>query len=269
MRSASDGSIELSVAEVFYINNAGTGLVKMIPGCPSKWTETRTASLARNYTSYRPLSVKVSWQPGIATSTPGYIAIGSVYNGGRVSGDDTDIEAMTKFCVASSGGVMSSAWRPVSTSLPLGKNLSKNTYPTYQVSELDDVPFWILLVKSHADITGYIRVTATFSLRNPIVGIVNPPVSGSGTATFVNSEAGTVMTMPKSAISGILAKGQQLLFTSTQRIVNKLGDTICNILGGFIAQLTGSEGDTYQFAVPPDYASQTANAYVIGRHENF
>lgn len=264
-----DGSIRLNVAEIFYINNTGSGLTKMIPGCPTKWSDTRTASLARNYTSYRPTRIHIEWQPGIATATPGYVAIGSVYNGGRVSGDDNDVETMTKFCVASSGGIMGTAWRPLSTTLPLGRNLSKNTYPTYQVSELDDIPFWILFVKSHPDITGYIRVVASYTLRNPIVGIQNPPISGNGTASFVNSDTGTTMTIPKSSISGIVTKGQQILFTTAQKIVNKVGDTICNILGGFIAQLTGTADDNYTFAVPSDYATQTATAYVVGRHENF
>lgn len=269
MKTRKDGSISLSVAEVFHVMPNGTGLTVMVPGCPTKWTDTRTASLARNYTAYRPTKLSVQWLPAISTSSTGYVAIGSVYNGGRVSGDDNDVDAMTKFCVSSAGGVMSTAWRPVTTSFPLGSNLSKNTYPTYQVSELDDIPLWVLFVKSNADTTGYLRVTATFILRNPIVGITNPPISGSGTATFVNGDTGTTMTLAKSAISGLLSKGQQLLITTASRLVNKAGETISNILGGIIAQLTGTDNDNYIFSVSHDINSQTAKAYIIGRHENF
>lgn len=265
-----NGALYLECSEIFSINTEEVGLVRMIPINPAKWYGTRSAAIARNYTSFRPTYLHISWLPSIGTNVAGHIALGSAYDGSRVAGDALDSDVMTRFCISSNGGAMSTCWQPIHTTMPLGRNLGKNAYPIYQVSELDDIPLWVLVAKSNAAIRGYVRVTAKFTLRNQTVNITSVPVAGSATATFTTAESGpTKMSVPKSAFAGIYEQGQQFLFTTAKQLLNKAGQAMVNVLGGIIAHYTGIDGDNYQFEVANDIAGQEAPVYMIGREENF
>lgn len=265
----SDTSASLTSVEIFPIQAREVGCAFMLPMSPSKWSGTRTAVLASTYDSFRPLSCSVSWEPAVATSTPGSVALGTVFAGCRLPADDS-WASLSSSLAATNGGFISTIWDHSSSNISLQRNLRANLFPLYNIQS-DDIPFWICVASSAASesVLGYLVVKTKFTLRNPAVPGSAPPVSGSGAFDFSVKDGKTTLTVAKSVVNKVLSTGQDFLFSFARRLVNSAGAPITSILDTILGHLTSVTEAAYQFSVDSNIAAQTALGYIVGISTNF
>lgn len=266
VQTHTDGSAVLKIREIFPIRQTTIGLARAIPICPTKWTGTRTASIAATYMSHRPL--RVSWQyiPATSANTAGSIAVGTVWAGCRLPNTDS-IEDLCQYLPCTNGGSLSSVWQPCSSAVSCGRNLRANQFPLYEVSS-DDIPFWIVAASDGTAVIGSLVITAEFTLRNPITPGASGPVSYSGNVTFTAEQDKTIFSLPKDAVSAPLSVGQELCFTPLRNLMNRTGSIMTQALATFVASVM-TIGDQIQFSVDPNYAAASFNAVLMGRSPNF
>lgn len=266
-----DTSASLTSVEIFPVTARSSGCALMIPMTPTKWSSTRTAQLAATYDSFRPLSCTLSWEPAVSTSTPGSVAIGTVFAGCRLPASN-DWTSLSSALAATNGGMISTIWDHNTTTISLQKNLRANLFPLYNVDP-DDIPFWICVASNASSDTtlGYIVLKTKFTLRNPAVPGSLPPLSGRVEASFThNSESNTTtMSIASAALNRAVQVGQDIIFTFGQQLVNTASQIGVNILEGVIARVTALSGGAYQFSVDNSIATQQAIGYVIGVGSNF
>lgn len=268
----SAGDTTLGVSETFPIYSTGDGCSFLLPICPTKWSNTRAASLTAAFSSHRPLSLTYQWDPAVGTSTPGSIAIGTIFAGNRLPVADDSWSSVSRALNCTNGGTIFSIWAKTNRRVMLGRNLTQNQYPLYEVSA-DDIPFWIAVATSvdKGTLIGYLTVNAVFTLRNPTAGQMSPPTTASGDLTFTHDEEKKTTTLktPKSMWNKALSLGQDYLLTAGKSLVNTLGSKVVGILSPFIASLTSDDGDSYTFNVDSNLATQSALGYCIGLASNF
>lgn len=254
----------LVVNEVFPIETSDVnGFSWVLPICPTKWINTRASVLAGTYSSHRPIRVRVTWMPAVGTTATGSVSFGTVFDGARVSySNANDLHTLLP---ATPGGFLTSAWCPKSTFIPLGRNLRANTFPMYEVSD-DDIPFWLLVHLDNASIKGVIKISAEFSLHNPINNIATPAAGGSVLLTVTNADNSTSATFNSSQSFSV---GDMLSFAPWKNIVNTAGAVVTNALGTLIGKVTKQTGNQYTIALSNDIASQNALVSLIGRAANF
>lgn len=231
-----------------------------MPICPTKWVGTRTQVLASTYTAHRPLELRVRWVPSVGTSTPGMIAIGTVFDGARVNltGEfDTDSRTLA----ATNGGVITTVWKPTSTNINLKRNLRANTFPLYEVSD-DDIPLWIAAVNSlnQEGVVGQLIIRAKFTLRNPSMN-ASTPVSWSGEATITRSGEKSSMTL-QGNFTPTPSVGNMYNFAFGKNLKNDEGNIIAQALQSVGGQVTNLSPLTFALSQP--FSSQSAYGSVIG-----
>lgn len=239
---------------------------------PTKWSGTRSASLAQTYASHRPLKCVVSWEPAVGTSTSGTIAVGTVFAGARLPNDSDGFNSLANALSATNGGFLTSIWNPSIKSINLGRNLRANQFPLFEVSA-DDIPFWICVATSDTsgNQIGYVAIETTFTLRNPLVGSFASPVIGSGVIDIVNDpeKKTTTMTVPQSRINRVLSVGADYAWTFARNLTSITGSVITSILSPVMARLTAIASGNYQFTIDNNIATQRALGYIIGQAANF
>lgn len=263
-------SMSIKVREIFPLQKKDSGLSFMLPICPTKWTNTRSCVLASAYMSHRPLSLQVQYEPSVGTTTNGSLAFGTVFAGSRLPTDGAWPTTSVSLA-ASPGGFICTVWDKKRTKIPLGKNLTQNQYPTYQVSS-DDIPLWICVAtNSPAVDLGFIIVDAVFTMRNPIAASLSPPISGSGDAEFEHNEETnkTKLKFPVASLNRAITAGQDFILASSKPLKSVAGGVLSQILSPFIAKSTGTEGTNAIFEVDQQYATQQALLTLIGQAENF
>lgn len=265
----SDMSASLTSTEIFPITASNKGCSLLLPVTPTKWSTTRTCTLASTYDSFRPLKCNISWEPAVSTSTPGSVAIGTVFAGCRLPSDNT-WESISQSLAATNGGLISTVWDHSTTAVKLQKNLRANLFPLYNVDP-DDIPFWICVASNvqSDSVIGYLVVNMTFTLRNPSVPGSVPPLSGSGKVEFEKKEEATIMKVPKAFFNRMLNAGQDVTFAFGSQLLNAAGSVVVNILDSMVARLSQVTDIGYQFSVDSQIAAQQALGYVIGVASNF
>lgn len=267
-----DGSTSLTSTEIFPVISQASGLSYMLPMTPTKWANTRTCALAYTYASHRPLSCTVSWEPAVATSTSGSVAIGTVFAGARLPNDGDRWENISRALACTNGGFISTIWDHHTSSIALARNLRANQFPLYEVSA-DDIPFWVCVATSDTSGTtiGYLVVTTKFTLRNPLSGSISQPVTGSSSVQFTHDDQKneTSMSVPQSAINRVLGIGADYTWTFARNLINGAGAVVSSILSPITARLSGVSGGNYVFSVDSAIATQSALGYVIGQAANF
>lgn len=270
LQSSPSGAV-LSSREIFPVTATTAGLSYMLPMTPTKWSGTRTCALAYTYASHRPLKVRVYWEPAVSTSTPGSIAIGTVFAGARLPNDTDSWSSVSRSLAATNGGFISTIWDHHSREIVTGTNLRANQFPLYEVSP-DDIPFWICLATSATEgMIGYLVVETVFSLKNPLSGSMSQPITGAGMMDFVHSSEDntTQIILPQNFFNKLLNVGQDLLFTTGRNLFNTAGGIINSVLSPFVAKLKSVQAATYTFDVDNNFNTQTALGYVIGLSSNF
>lgn len=271
LRNSRDGSATLSTREIFPVVSQPAGLSLMIPMTPTKWSSTRSASLAQTYASHRPLRCMIAWEPAVGTSTSGSIAVGTVFAGARLPSDSDNFNSIGSALTATNGGFMTSVWNPSIKAINLGRNLRANQFPLFEVSP-DDIPFWICVATSDTSGTqlGYLIVETTFTLRNPLVGSISAPVIGSANVSITHSDQGaTTMSVPKSKFNKVLNVGADYAWAFAKNLVSVSGALITSILSPIIARLSSATDADYVFSVDSNIGTQQALGYVIGQSPNF
>lgn len=263
------GEPRLNIREIFHIDTVTKGLSAAIPVSPTKWRGTRAASLAANYTSFRPLSCRIQWHPAVGTSQEGNIAIGTIFDGARLpSGDWT---GLSQSLTASNGGFMVTMWQPATTTIKLGTCLRDNLYPTYQINE-DEIPFWVVAAGSVAkQSAGYIIINLSMSLKNPINGIADPPTTYTGPTEFVHDDETktTVMKIDNQLLNKTLNIGTDYSFVLRDILRGTQGQAIANILSPIIATVKEIVEGRTVFAVDSNVATQTMTGTLVGLCRNF
>lgn len=245
--------------EIFSVKSTKTGAF-ILPICPTKWSGTRTQVLASTYTAHRPLELQIRWVPSVSTSTPGMVAVGTVFDGARINLSGT-FDADCRTLAATNGGVVSTVWKPTTTKINLKRNLRANNFPLYEVSD-DDIPLWVVCVNSveQEGVIGQLMVRAKFTLRNPAMN-ASIPTSWSGVATLTRSGEETTMKIdgqlePKPSL------GNMYNFAFGKNLLDDSGTTIAQALQAVSAQVTGV--DPVIFALNQPFSTQSAYGSVIG-----
>lgn len=263
------GEPRLYIREIFHIDTVTSGLSAAIPVSPTKWRGTRAASLAANYTSFRPLKCKIHWHPSVGTSQEGNIAIGTIFDGARLpTGDWT---GLSQSLTASNGGFMVTMWQPAFSVVQLGTCLRDNLYPTYQINE-DEIPFWVVAAGSVSkQSAGYIVINLVMSLKNPINGTADPPTTFTGPTEFVHDEdtKTTVMKINNQLLNKTLNVGTDYSFVLRDILRGTAGQAIAQILSPIIATVKEVVDGKTVFLVDPNIASQTSMGTLVGLCRNF
>lgn len=270
LKAAPSGAI-LSSREIFPVTAQKAGLSYALPMTPSKWSGTRTCALSYTYASHRPLKVRVYWEPAVSTSTPGSVAIGTVFAGARLPNDSDSWSSISRSLAASNGGFICTIWDHHSRIVETGRNLRANQFPLYEVSP-DDIPFWICLATSSTEgMIGYLVVETVFSLKNPLSGSMSQPITGAGQVSISHDDSQNTssMTVSQSFFNKALQVGQDLLFTTASNLKNVAGNVMTSILSPFVGQVKSITSDSYVFNVDNNFATQQALGYVIGMSSNF
>lgn len=187
-----NGTALLTLREVFPITYHSLMPVDwMMPGNPTKWTNTRASVLASTYTGFRPKRVSVTFQPVLATSTSGTIAFGTSFDGVSPTINTKD-SALTAF-PTTNGGFITSVWKPHTSRLACGTSLRANLYPLASIQE-DDIPFWMYVSVKSASLeegshAGNIIVTSTMILHNPATAPVNTTNANNVEVSIVHTPA--------------------------------------------------------------------------------
>lgn len=232
----------------------------ILPVCPTKWAGTRTSMLAGTYTSHRPLELTITWSPAVGTSQPGNVAIGTVFDGARISlsgefASDSIVLASTN------GGLVTTVWKESTTRVDLKKNLRANTFPLYEVSD-DDIPLWIVVSEStkSSDLVGHLIVRAKFTLRNPALNRTSPS-TWSGNATFSTDSSTNIMTL-----SGLFnpapTVGSSYSFAFSKDLVNGSNAVLSQALSAVSAVCKSVSPLKFEVAQP--FAAQTSFGSLIG-----
>jgi len=263
------GEPRLHIREIFNIDTVTSGLSAAIPVSPTKWRGTRAASLAANYTSFRPLKCKLEWHPAVGTSQEGNIAVGTIFDGARLPNGDWT--GLSQSLTASNGGFMVTMWQPAYSIIQLGTCLRDNLYPTYQINE-DEIPFWVIAAGSVAkQSAGYIVINLVMALKNPINGIADPPTTYTGPTEFIHDDdtKTTVMKINNQLLNKTLNVGADYSFVLRDLLRGTAGQSIANILSPIIATVKEVVDGRTVFLVDSNIASQTLTGTLVGLCRNF
>lgn len=236
----------------------------VLPLSPTKWAGTRTRTLVQTYGSFRPLRIQVSYQPSVATSTGGVIAIGTVFNGNRI--DLTSDVASNIGAISSlANSFMTQVYQRCSMPLRLGTALSRNNYPTTLIDE-DDIPLWIVSQSTVAS-PGFIIISGLLSVHNPM-NVQVSSISGSAVGSIVKptEEGGeTTLQIPAGNLSGGFAVGDTVKFVASKELQSTTGNIIYHALEPVVATVRSKATDVIKFAVNSALAATTARFFPIGQ----
>lgn len=206
MRTLRSGETQIEFLEFFPLADvAETGLAAIVPVSPTLWAGKRTGAIVAQYTSFRPIMLRVGYVTSSPTTTSGTVAVGTLF-------DDAEIVSSEHMVIAAlKGGFITSAWQSHWTQVRLGTSLRTNTYPTDNIGH-DDIPCVVVCSRENVMTTGYIGVHAIMTLHNPTVGLRTMPKFQSqtilATPTFVTDTQMRV-TLPAPSNVGI---GDKLAF---------------------------------------------------------
>jgi hypothetical protein len=259
----------LHFREIFPVNGVASGLALALPYSPTKWGGTRTASLAAQYSSYRPLTCNIKWQPAVGTSQAGSIAIGTIFDGARLTG--STFSQFAQSLPATNGGFVGTLWQRRASQIMLGRNLRANAYPTMQISE-DEIPFWIVVATdSDKANLGFIVIESTMTLRNPLNVLTDPPTTFTGQTTITHDDQNntTTMTIPQAEMNKTPVVGASYSFGFFDRLLNVAGGVVSPILNPVIATVKSVLDGKVTFSLDNAIATQNVMSTIIGLTSNF
>lgn len=253
--------------EVFPIKVSRDPVAFMLPLIPSKWVGTRSAALASTYTSFRPLSVEILYQPSVGTGTSGNLIFGTVFDGASVN--LSSLENSVTSLPATNGGFITQLYQPMSSKVGLATALRYNLFPLYNIGE-DDIPLWLVVATQTGlavdTSVGNLVVRIKASLKNPSI---NPAPATSGVSIplqFVhdNDTNKTTLYINKTLISQALALGRDYLITFGKDLLNLSGAVIFRALQSSSFNLSAIGENAYQFNVDPRVATANIIGTLIG-----
>lgn len=266
------GAVHLYARETFPITIAESDVLSFaLPFTPSKWKETRTGTLVSTYQTFRPIKIRLTWQPSISTATAGTIAFGTVFAGNKLSYEDA--VSASNALISTNGGFQSTVWRMTSRMVQLGTSLPRNNYPTTAVNP-DDIPLWIVSAVQGLEaegIIGHLVVDMQLSLTNPVNSGINTLPSTIYTSTIIQESEPVpraYFNLPTSVLNGV-SVGDQLWIAPLKNLVNSDGGILTNILEMITVTLKSITEGVYEFLLPPQFANQAFQFVFGGRPSNF
>lgn len=271
VRQNRNGRATLTFREIFPLTmhslNETVDLV--LPFSPCKWLGTRTSTLCSTYSSFRPKRVRVTYRPTRGSSNSGAVAVGCIFDGAAAhfTNRDNGFQALT----ASNGGYLTNIWKPHSSMVALQTSLRANTFPLYNVDP-DDIPFYILAIVSGvaADTAvGYIEISATLTLHNPLTNIIPNSCSDYVNAEFEDTstteQTSTILKVPLSAFNSVPVTGDDFWFVAGRNLLNRSQEVFTRILAPFHGESQGVDANNQVlFKVDSYYAPSTALLRMIG-----
>lgn len=269
-RTTRNGAIHVISREIFQIvKGDGDILNWALPYTPSKWSNTRTAQIVRQYASFRPIAVRLIWQPMVSTDTSGSFTMGTIFNSIKVNYGD--VGGAERSLAGTNGGFITTIWKPCVSKVRLSTCLRANNFPTNCIDP-DDIPFWITSsINSNVDgHVGHVIIESVISLTNPINTEVTPLPSTIFSAHIIhdNEEDKTQMSIASTSL-GTIAENDQCWFVPLNNVVNTAGEIIANMFEPITATLASIISGTFNFDLPSAIASQTVDIIFGGRPSNF
>lgn len=259
----------LKTSELFYPKVTDGVVDFMLPMTPTKWTNTRTSTLASTFSGCLPIALDVRWLPNAPTSSSASIAFGTVFDG--INFRVSQREQAPVVLAATNGGFVSSIWLRKSSRITLGRNLNKKSYPLFQTS-MDDIPLWLLLQIQNGDVNsnyGYLQVIATWELFNPITAT---PVQALGQEVSYRMDHDeqnnkTIVTIT-SPVSTQLNLGERFEFVgSTPHHATDQGGggILAHVLEPLFATVTSIAGNVITATAANVFRSSPTNIRYVGR----
>lgn len=163
------------------INSQGDALFCIIPANPAYWKGTRIGRIASAYQTYRPMRFTVSYIPQVAVTQPGVVFMGTMWDMAPPS------DNLQQSLLTSNGGQLTQCYIPADSTVMLGKCLQQNLFKISGALTSDTNPFIFCAGIAGAQLVpGYLYVTYSYELRNPI----------GDSWTFINSGRTTISAIP-------------------------------------------------------------------------
>lgn len=164
-----DGSDLLTAVPDNQLGNNNTNVMAIIPANPAYWKGTRMALLAATFQNYRPLKFVVHYVPHTASTQPGSIIGGTLWNQAPAT---TALQSTLK---TSNGGFITQCFAKASKNVKLAGNLPKNLYDMAGDLNSNTNPFYFIAItqgcydnQGNRVIPGYFYVTYSYVLKNPV-----------------------------------------------------------------------------------------------------
>lgn len=133
------------------------------PVNPAYWTGTTISKLAAAYNNYKPLRLRVKYEPTASTAVSGLVVFGTIWQ--QVAPDENGLVNVLK---DSNGGFSTQAFRPYSRNINL-RSLTQNMY--YVSGDLSDPernPFQMICTFSDNNASpGQVSIEYSFKFDNP------------------------------------------------------------------------------------------------------
>lgn len=269
-----NGKTQLITREMFPIHYHPSQMFDFaLPFTPTKWAGTRSAILTSTYTSFRPKSVLLHYQPCVATTQAGTISMGTCFDGASIA--FTDRQAAITALPSTNAGINTAIWSKVTRGVSLSTALRANTFPTSNVNE-DDIPFWILIScasnLNDGDLIGNLTIESRIFLHNPITR-ANPSIAANNipaTITHVANPPSTSLSIAKSLVPQVLAIGKDYFLAANSNLKNLQDNVITRAISYFTGQLINDNDDTYTMVLDSNFASAAPYVTLLGSAtENF
>lgn len=164
-----DGSDLLTAVPDNQLGNNNTNVMAIIPANPAYWKGTRMALLAATFQNYRPLKFTIHYVPHTASTQPGSIIGGTLWNQAPAT---TALQSTLK---TSNGGFITQCFAKASKNVKLAGNLPKNLYDMAGDLNSNTNPFYFIAItqgcydqQGNRVIPGYFYVTYSYVLKNPV-----------------------------------------------------------------------------------------------------
>lgn len=164
-----DGSDLLTAVPDNQLGNNNTNVMAIIPANPAYWKGTRMALLAATFQNYRPLKFVIHYVPHTASTQPGSIIGGTLWNQAPAT---TALQSTLK---TSNGGFITQCFAKASKNVKLAGNLPKNLYDMAGDLNSNTNPFYFIAItqgcydqQGNRVIPGYFYVTYSYVLKNPV-----------------------------------------------------------------------------------------------------
>lgn len=235
----------------------------LLPMSPTKWLGTRTRSLLQTYGSFRPLQIHCGYQPSVATSQGGVIAIGTVFNGNRIDLKN-DVSRNISSIASLANSFISQAFKPTSMPIRLGTTLSRNNYPTTLIDE-DDIPFWFV-ASSDVVKPGYLIISGQLSVHNPMNEIISS-VGGSFTGSIIRpTETENQTTLVSDGLMSGVHVGDSIKLMASKELGSTDGNIIYHALEPIVATVKSVSANAVTFVVNQALAAAKATFYAVGQY---
>lgn len=176
------------------------------PVNPTYWSGTTLSVLASGYNSYRPLKLKICYEPTVGTDTAGLVVFGTVWN--RITSSASTLINVLK---ESNGGFSTQPYRRMSRYISLGTHLSQNMFYTFGALNQSSVnPMQMILMYTGDKVPGEIWIEYTYKLSN---------MGMKASFDYTGSNVYTINANYKLEKDGVVPQAEDMAFIPSKTLV--------------------------------------------------